>query len=83
MKAAKLPQTDSIQELARFWDDHDLTDFSEELEAVAAPVFERETVVSIHLSSVEAEAVKRVAKSKDVDFADLIREWVVERAQRI
>jgi hypothetical protein len=26
-EAQKLPNTDSIEELARFWDTHDLTDF--------------------------------------------------------
>ena len=28
MKTARLPDTDSIDELARFWDTHDLTDFA-------------------------------------------------------
>ena len=39
MKKTKLPQTDSIQELARFWEKHDLTDFEDELEEVTEPVF--------------------------------------------
>jgi hypothetical protein len=39
MKANKLPQTDSIQELARFWDKHELTDFEDELEEVTEPAF--------------------------------------------
>ena len=34
-----LPQTDSIQELAQFWDTHDLTEFADELEEVIEPVF--------------------------------------------
>ncbi len=38
-----LPQTDSIQELAKFWDTHDLTDFENDLEEVTEPVFERPT----------------------------------------
>ena len=41
MKTSKLPRTDSIHELAKFWDTHDLTDFEDELEEVAEPVFER------------------------------------------
>jgi hypothetical protein len=54
-----MPQTDSIQELARFWDTHDLTDFEDELEEVTEPVFEREAVVK--------------AKAKGVGSAELIR----------
>ena len=50
-----LPQTDSIQELAQFWDTHDLTEFADELEEVLEPVFERETIVEIHLSPKEAD----------------------------
>lgn len=42
MKTSKLPRTDSIQELARFWDTHDLTDFDDELEEVTEPVFVRD-----------------------------------------
>lgn len=82
MNVPRIPQTDSIQELARFWDTHDLTDFEHELEEVTEPVFERETVVEIHLQSQEAEVVKEIAKSKGVGHADLIREWVLERIQR-
>jgi hypothetical protein len=42
MKSSKLPRTDSIQELARFWDTHDLTYFEDELEEVTEPVFVRD-----------------------------------------
>ena len=40
MKTQRLPQTNSIQELAQFWDTHDLTDFEDGLEEVTEPVFE-------------------------------------------
>lgn len=43
MKPQKLPQTDSIQGLAQFWDSHDLADFEQEFEEAAAPIFERAT----------------------------------------
>ena len=43
MTRTNIPQTDSIQELAHFWDMHDLTDFEGELEEVSEPVFERQT----------------------------------------
>ena len=41
----KIPETDSVEELARFWDAHDLTDFEEELEEVEEPVFDRDADV--------------------------------------
>jgi hypothetical protein len=42
MKGEKIPETDSIEELARFWDSHDLTDFEDQLEEVTDPVFQGE-----------------------------------------
>ena len=83
MKTPKIPRTDSIEELVRFWDTHDLTEFKDELEEVEEPIFERRpgTVVSLHLQPQEAEAVKRVAKARGVEEATLLREWVLEKLQ--
>jgi Protein of unknown function (DUF2442) len=39
-KKATIPNTDSIEELARFWDTHDATDFEDQLEVVTERVFE-------------------------------------------
>ena len=79
MKTRRLPQTDSIQELARFWDTHDLTDFEHQLEEVTQPVFERQTVIPLRLESGEAEAVRKLAKAKGVADAELIHRWVREK----
>ena len=38
-----LPKTDSILELARFWDTRDLTDFENELEEITERVFDSPT----------------------------------------
>lgn len=76
-----IPQTDSIEELARFWDTQDLTDFEDELEEVTEPVFERESVVEVQLSPEEVEALNELARSKGIGSAELIREWVLEKIQ--
>ncbi len=79
MKVIEIPPTDSIQELAHFWDTHDLTDFEDQLEMVESPVFQREAVVEVHLAAQEAEAIRELAASKGVQSAELIREWVLEK----
>ena len=81
MKARKIPSTDSIEELARFWGRHDLTDFEDQLEEVSAPVFTRKstTAVTVRLRPDEAKEIKRVAKTKRVPEATLIRRWVIEK----
>jgi hypothetical protein len=79
MKNQQLPQTDSIQELANFWDKHDLTDFEDELVEVTEPVFEPVTVIPLNLESDEAEAVRRIAEAKGIADVELIRGWVREK----
>ena len=79
MNASRLPQTDSIQELANFWDTHDVTEFEDELEEVGERVFERDTKITVLLETDDANAVRAMAKSRGVGDAELIREWVLER----
>ena len=78
---SKIPKIDSIEELARFWGTHDIVDFEEDLEEVDEPVFERNTeaVMRIRLPAEQAEALKRLAKSRGVEEADLVEEWVLEK----
>jgi hypothetical protein len=76
----KIPETDSIDELARFWDTHDLTEFEDQLEEVAEPVFQLgiETI-ALPLQPQEIQAVRRIAESQGVDYVALIQGWVLEK----
>ena len=60
MKARKIPQTDSIEEMARFWDTHDLTEYEDQLEEVGESVFERRSsaVVTVRLRAQEGSGVR-------------------------
>ena len=75
----KMPKTDSIQELAAFWQRHDLTDFEDELEEVPGQVFQRAHVVGVPLTRDEHKALREAAASRGIDEAALIREWIKER----
>jgi len=79
MKNAKLPKTDSIVKLAEFWDTHDLTDFEEELQEIAEPIFMRGAAIKVHLESGEVEAVEQMAHSNGVSREELIQAWVREK----
>ena|GEM_PF-335626 len=81
MKANKLPKTDSIQELASFWDSHDLSDFEKELCEVSAPVFESRDSIRLSLQSKEAKAVRKIAESKGVSQSELVHEWVLQKLE--
>jgi hypothetical protein len=79
MSAKRLPKSDSIEELARFWDTHDLTDFEGELDEVSEPVFKSERTIILNLSADEAHAVSQLANEKGVAKGELIRSWVLEK----
>jgi hypothetical protein len=50
-----VPKTDSIRELAEFWDTHDFTDSEDQFEEVTEPLFRREPVIGIAFASNRAE----------------------------
>jgi hypothetical protein len=81
VRKPQIPQTDSIEELARFWDAHDLADFEDQLEEDSEQVFEQGTAVTIRLLPEEAEAVRRMAESEGVPDSDLLHQWVREKLQ--
>lgn len=80
-RKVKIPDTDSIEEMARFWDTHDATDFADEFEELTEPLFEREPgiVIVVRLEPQEAEAVQRIAISRGLNNTALLREWVLEK----
>ena len=80
MNRLKIPETDSIEELVKFWDTHDLTDYEEQVEEVTVPVFQRQVeTVAVPLRSQELQAVRRIAESRGVDYVALIQDWVLEK----
>jgi len=78
-KMKRLPTTDSISELAAFWQVHDLTDIEEELVEISEPVFRRADAISIRLASEDISALRRRARREHLSEADLISRWVHER----
>ena len=81
MKSQRIPDMDSIEELAKFWDTHDLTDFEDQLEEVRGPVFKRrkESTVAIDLTPKEVQELKRLAESEGTQESKLVRNWVRQK----
>jgi predicted DNA binding CopG/RHH family protein len=84
MKGKRIPETDSIAELASFWDSHDVTDFEDQLEEIQDPVFQGEpgASLSIRLNAKDLENLRRMASERGLEEAVLIREWVLEKLSR-
>ena len=83
MKHEMLPATDSIEELAKFWETHDLADFEQHLEEADEAVFVRPTGTSltIDLQPIEAQRLMRIARSRRVKEATIVRQWIIDRLQ--
>jgi hypothetical protein len=78
-KMSHLPTTDSISELAAFWQAHDLTDFEDELIEVSEPVFQRTENISVQLAAEDISALRTRARREHISEADLISRWVHEQ----
>jgi hypothetical protein len=80
-----LPDTDSIEELASFWDNHDLTDFEKNLEETKEPVFmpAKGTSLRIDLPPSDAQRLKTFARSRGLDETALLRQWIVEKLNEV
>jgi hypothetical protein len=74
-----IPKTDSIEELARFWDTHSAADYEDEFEDVEEPIFVANGKITVDLPPGEAEAVSKLAESKGVTETELVRGWVLEK----
>ena len=78
MKKMRIPKTDSIKALARFFDTHDMGDFESELVEVTEPVFIPRNAFLVRLEPRQAAAVKKLAKAEGVSAEELVHGWVVQ-----
>ncbi len=81
IRRRKPPGTDSVEELAKFWDTHDLTDFKQDMEEVTEPVFVRAKGASLNvvLPPADVRRLKGIARSMGVKETTVLRKWIVEK----
>jgi hypothetical protein len=78
MKKLKIPKTDSIKELAKFFATHDSTDFEDELVEVTEPVFVPRNAILVCLEPRQKAAVKKLAKAEGISEEELVSKWILE-----
>lgn len=76
-----LPQTDSVSELAIFWQAHEVVDFDDELTEVPEPVFQRAEQIAIPLSQEQIQALRKRARRDHLSAEALVEKWVRERLE--
>ena len=80
----KLPRLESIEALAKFWDEHDVTDYDAQLKEVKDRVFDRSAkrTLVIQLDARSMKGLKQVARANGVGHASLARRWIQNEIQR-
>jgi hypothetical protein len=81
-KRDPIPSSDNIEELAEFWQTHDLTDYEDLLVEVPGPVFVPKKTVKVPLKPAEEKAVQKMAAAKGLSTAELIHTWVAKKISR-
>jgi hypothetical protein len=79
MKKIRIPKTDSIKELAHFFETHDMGDFESklaEVHEVTGPIAIPRNSILVHLEPRQASAVKKLAKAEGVSEEQLVRQWI-------
>jgi hypothetical protein len=79
----RIPQFETLEEEAAFWDTHDTTEFEDEFESVEAtfaqPLLRRGLTVPLNAQAIEL--LGRLATKQKTDPADLARLWIMDRLQ--
>ena len=75
-----IPEFKTIEDMAKFWDSHDITDFEGELKEVQKPVFKLVPgrVISIMLAPGQYKELKNIADQKNISASSLVNKWIVK-----
>lgn len=83
----KLPKFSSDEELAKWIETHDLSDFMDGFEVVSEEIKAQRTprkkkLVGLDLNPRELDAIKQVAKTRGIPYKTLIQNWLIEKLQQ-
>jgi len=83
-KKMKIPHFETSEDMSRFWDCHDITDFEDELIEVKEPVFQitDNRVISLLLNPTQYEKLKKISDRKKLDSVLLINEWITKHIEQ-
>ena len=83
-KKSKIPEFKSIEEEAKFWDTHSITDFEDETKNVDI-VFEldkpRDETLVLRVQKDFKNKIKSAARKKGLNASTLARMWLMEKLQ--
>lgn len=76
----KIPKFRTIEEVRKFWEEHDFTDFVEDTgEAKIRFVRPKKAQITFRLDPNDAKRLKEIADEKGLSYTTLVRMWVKEK----
>lgn len=80
---SRIPEFKTIEEEARWWDTHDITDYLDELKPVKVRFAKNlSNGLTIRLDPSTLTKLRKQAKEKGIGPTTLIRMWVLERLHK-
>jgi len=78
-KQVKVPEFKTLDEMAEFWDTHDITDFEDQLVEVKEPIFKnlKSRIITVTLDTDHYEMLQNIAAHEHQDTISLVRGWIV------
>jgi len=80
MEKMKIPEFQALEEMANFWDTHDVTDFENEMQEVHEPIFDgmNNNIISLALTSDYYAKLKNIAELRKLNIISLVNKWIVD-----
>lgn len=81
--AKPIPEFESREEEAAFWDTADLTDYMDQLEEVAVerPLKMKSVTFAVRLDPRTVDLLRKIAETEHTGVTKLVRSWIIDRLQ--
>ncbi len=82
-RKSKIPEFETLEEAAEFWDTHDSTEFEDEFEEVEIKfVRPLQHAIELDVDTPLLDALFAFARAHGVPFDELVRRWIAEGLAR-
>ena len=78
-KQMKIPEFTTLEDMAQFWDSHEITEFEDELREVREPIFDhlQRRAIIVMLDAEQYTLLNSIAEQEHLNAMSLVHEWVV------
>lgn len=79
-KTISIPEFTTIQEMATFWDTHEITNFEAELSEVTEPILNlpEQKEIAVRLDKTHYTMLQKIAGQERLNPMTLVQEWITE-----